>query len=137
MSWTTAIQSSDGKLQVSFPHIRWDSLRSTEGWAALQHHAVLHTTVTVYPPKTPYNRRPPHLRVNLLQGSYFTIVSTESSHVPQWYAGNIYAMERAIPKSISLPSDPSLTAPTKYDLFISGDYEVFQLFLSDSSSQTP
>jgi hypothetical protein len=43
---------------------------------------------------------------------------------PEWYAGNIYNMERATPRLVHLPTRPSTNSPTKYDIFVSGDYEV-------------
>jgi hypothetical protein len=108
--------------------IRWQNLRDTEGWAALQHHAVLRTTVTVIPPSGRHESKgqPPKLRVNLVQGSYFTLLpeQTDSAVVPQWHAGNIYNMERAIPRTVELPHPPSTESPTTYQLFVSGDYEV-------------
>ncbi|KAH9925275.1 uncharacterized protein B0H18DRAFT_1170833 [Fomitopsis serialis] len=123
VEWTTAHSKTDGTLDVSFPHIRWAALRATEGWAGLQHHSVLHTTITVTPPpnlSSDTSERPgepPRLLVNVAQGSFFTAV-------PQWYMGNIYAMERVLPQTVSLPSTPSFTGPTTYDLFVSGDYEI-------------
>lgn len=108
---------------------RWKSLRATEGWAALQHHALLRTTLTVYPPKDSANVLPaPSLLVNLVQGSYFTLLprgsDVASGSLVQWNAGNIYGMERALPKVVSLPKVPSQTEPTEYDVWVSGDYEV-------------
>ncbi|PCH38714.1 hypothetical protein WOLCODRAFT_97559 [Wolfiporia cocos MD-104 SS10] len=131
VGWTTARARDDGTLDVSFPEIRWSSLRATEGWAALQSHSVLHTTITIYPPPSQdgQSANPPKLLVDLLQGSFFTVLppknheSTEGV-VPTWYAGNIYAMDRAPPQVVPLPRDPSATEPTAYDLFVSGDYEI-------------
>ena len=104
-------------------------MRATEGWAALQHHSVLHTSITVHPPsKQPYSH--PHLLVDVQQGSFFTVRPSEKSghlsgsYVPRWHAGNIYALDASPPHSIPLPSPPSATEPTVYDLFVSGDYEV-------------
>lgn len=142
--WTT-LDSKDGKLEISFPHIRsvamgflrvnkhihvcrWKSLRATEGWAALQHHAILHSTLTVFPPSSAPLASPippPSILVQLKQASYFTVLPKKTKPQPKWYAGNIYAMERAPPRIVSLPSEPSLTEATEYDLFVSGDYEVW------------
>lgn len=36
-------------------------------------------------------------------------------------------MERALPRTVNLPSTPSFTVPTTYDIFVSGDYEVKNL----------
>lgn len=108
-------------------------LRSTEGWAALQHHAVLHATLTVSPP-APEDApaQLPHLLMNLVQGSFFTLrpSSGYETYIPAWYSGNIYDMERAPPQAVPL-TGLSLTEPTTYDLFISGDYEVSTINPSD------
>ena len=113
---------------------RWQSLRATEGWAALQHHNLLRTTLTVYPPSSLAHGQVssvPRLAVTLIQGSFFTIRSPlnstgtqGSAFVPEWHTGNIYAMARAPPNFVDLPSPPSLDAPTTYELVVSGDYEV-------------
>ncbi|KAG6832731.1 hypothetical protein H0H92_012303 [Tricholoma furcatifolium] len=106
----------------------WESLRATEGWAALQHHAVLRTTLTLYPPPSSLgNQSPPHLLVHLVQGSFFTILPADPGErrdfVPQWRAGNIYDMEQALPCAVDLPTPPNLRKPTVYEVFVSGDYE--------------
>ncbi|KAH9946364.1 uncharacterized protein BXZ73DRAFT_37690 [Epithele typhae] len=131
VGWTKAQSTEVGLLEVSFPHIRrrlsrWDSLRATEGWAALQHHSLLRTTLTVHPPSSAVSRTEPRLLVNLLQGSLFTIrpSSDYAGFVPEWHAGNIYMIHRAAPNTISLPVPPSLDSPTTYDFFLSGDYEI-------------
>ncbi|KAK1229074.1 hypothetical protein PQX77_007890 [Marasmius sp. AFHP31] len=73
-------------------------------------------------------KAPPHMLVQLIQGSYFTILPEQSTCAeavtPIWYAGNIYNMERALPRAVELPCSPSLDAPTTYQLYVSGDYEI-------------
>ncbi|KAH7927731.1 hypothetical protein BV22DRAFT_1110944 [Leucogyrophana mollusca] len=128
VSWGTARSDEHGNLKVSYPHVRWEQLRATEGWAAMQHHSVLRTSLTMYPPSASeagaYTRIP-RLRVELLQGSYFTIVPADTQgFIPQWYSGNIYAMERSQLQTVDLPIPPTASGATKYDLFISGDYEI-------------
>ncbi|KAF9792100.1 hypothetical protein BJ322DRAFT_1027120 [Thelephora terrestris] len=117
-----------GTLDVSYSDVRWSRIRKIEGWAGLQHHSVLHTVLTVFPPShLNHDGSPviPRLHVNLLQGSFFTILPKScGDHVPKWYSGNIYSMERSPPRMIDLPSIPSLTSPTTYDVFVSGDYEI-------------
>ncbi|KII88901.1 hypothetical protein PLICRDRAFT_175154 [Plicaturopsis crispa FD-325 SS-3] len=131
VSWSKAQSTSGGDLEVSFPEIRWNDLRATEGWAALQHHSVLRTTVAIHPPASNIitDSRAPHLRVQLTQGSFFAIVPKEEDRhgepvVPEWHAGNIYAIERAIPRSVNLPTPPSVSATTAYEIFVSGDFEI-------------
>ncbi|KAI0933809.1 hypothetical protein AcV5_005858 [Taiwanofungus camphoratus] len=131
VGWSTARSNAADTLEVSFPNIRWASLRATEGWAALQHHTVLRTKITLYPPSAPalLPNKGPCLLVDLLRGSFFTILPTQTDApvepvVPEWYAGNIYSMGRVPAQSVSLPVQPSDKAPTTYDLFVSGDYEI-------------
>jgi hypothetical protein len=112
------------------PH-SWSRIRQTEGWAGLQHHSVLHTVLTISPPADPDSNGssvPPRLHANLMQGSFFAIMPRSGGNrVPKWYSGNIYSMERSLPRIIDLPSTPSLASPTSYDVFVSGDYEVSAL----------
>ena len=116
--------------------IRWKDLRKTEGWAALQHHAIFRTTLTLIPQvdtNSQMTQSPPRLLVQLKQGSFFTLrpqTQAISSFVPEWYAGNIYDMERAQSRVVLLPGNPSILEPTSYDVFISADYEVFLRFIS-------
>jgi hypothetical protein len=143
--WTTSSIDEDGNLKISFPDVRydfrgridifmqtifcrWQALRATEGWAAIQYHSVLYTTFFIRPP--PHDVPPSKIRlsVHLKQGSFFAIFPaqdqrSECFHV-QWHTGDIYAMDHSLPKIIDLPLTPSASSPTKYDLFISGDYEV-------------
>ena len=76
------------------------------------------------------NDTPPRLLVNLEQGSFFTVVpegprkTQDDAVVPEWHAGNIYAMGRSPANVVSLPVAPSTTEPTTYIIFVSGDYEV-------------
>lgn len=70
----------------------------------------------------------PRLLVQLKQGSYFTILSIdETQRTPEWYLGNIYDMEQALPRVVNLPTSPDPKNPTEYEIFISGDYEVIRL----------
>ncbi|KAL1947537.1 hypothetical protein VTO73DRAFT_13261 [Trametes versicolor] len=129
VGWTKARSQDDGILKVSFPDVRWEPLRATEGWAALQHHSVLRSTVTVYPPSEAEElpEEPPQLLVNLLQGSFFAVVPVgelPNGLVPEWHAGNIYDMARSPVNVVALPVSPPRTAPTTYSIFVSGDYEI-------------
>ncbi|KAF9452861.1 hypothetical protein P691DRAFT_721023 [Macrolepiota fuliginosa MF-IS2] len=129
VQWSHTQPSDDNVLEVSFPEVRWENLRRTEGWAALQHHAILRGTITLEPPPTATSEVPPvRLLVHLKQGSYFTIlpadVTDRKDLIPEWYAGNIYDMERALPREVYLPTIPNSTISTNYDIFISGDYEI-------------
>ena len=107
---------------------RWNRIRRTEGWAGLQHHSVLHTILTIFPPTNSGRDGspvPPRLHANLIQGSFFTILPRSGGNrIPKWYSGNVYSIERSMPRIIDLPSTPSSEHPTSYDVFVSGDYEV-------------
>ncbi|KAJ8699615.1 hypothetical protein PTI98_002711 [Pleurotus ostreatus] len=138
VSWTTTTSNKAGEIKVAFPNIRWQSLRATEGWAALQHHAVLRGTLTVSS-TPPYGiRERPRLLVQLLQGSFFTIIPSDLTKsqgiTPRWYHGNIYAMERALPQAVDLPVPPEASKQTQYTIFISGDFEI-RLFGDPSASK--
>ncbi|TFK67890.1 hypothetical protein BDN72DRAFT_821909 [Pluteus cervinus] len=127
VSWTQMPSGDDGSLVFTFPTIRWEALRATEGWAALQHHALLHSTLTVHPPLPGYAlaTENPTLQVELVQASYFTIIPKDTPGVvPKWYTGNIYAIESGLPHRVPLPVLPSLQEATEYDIFISADYEI-------------
>ncbi|KAI0057117.1 hypothetical protein BV25DRAFT_1974045 [Artomyces pyxidatus] len=145
VSWSQFTSDASGRLKVSFPHIRWTSLRATEGWAALQHHSVLRTTLTVYPPEHSNENSTitPNLLVELKQGSFYTILPAEdtnaySKNAFEWYSGNIYATEGSPPHIVRFPVPPSTKRPTKYLLYVSGDYEI-RLFgdARSSGSETP
>jgi hypothetical protein len=115
--------------------LSWASLRATEGWAALQHHAVLRTTLTVLPPRSGLvdPEAPPtvpNILVELKGGSFFALVPADvewkkrRDFVPEWYSGNIYNVDCAPPHLVNLPTVPSAVSPTVYHLYVSGDYEV-------------
>ncbi|KAF8644122.1 hypothetical protein AX16_008651 [Volvariella volvacea WC 439] len=130
VGWARVRSESNGNLKVSFPNVRWQALRSTEGWAALQHHALLHSTFLVYPPDEYRGEAPPHLLVQLIQGSFFSVMPSQrrESIIPQWYTGNIYDLPDVLPRAVPLPGNFAVLRqglePVKYDIFISGDYEI-------------
>jgi hypothetical protein len=81
--------------------------------------------LTVHPPSTTKTPAPGVL-VDLVQGSYFALVPYDepSSAAPRWYSGNIYDLERSLPQSLALGSLTSLQRPTKFFLYVAGDYEI-------------
>jgi hypothetical protein len=127
VQWTTAHMDSVGRMIVRFPSIRWDHLRKTEGWAVLQHHALLHSTFTVHPPaiRRESTSQLPHLSVDLQKGSFFSIFPFNHSKdfVPEWHAGNVYEIAGLSEAIIYLP-ELSQTEPTCFHILVSGDYEV-------------
>ncbi|KAH6918772.1 hypothetical protein BKA70DRAFT_28649 [Coprinopsis sp. MPI-PUGE-AT-0042] len=123
VTWSKVKPNEKGELLISFPEVRWKYLRAFEGWAALQHHAVLCTTFKLTKEGDSESSSVPRLLVHLIQGSYFTILPAQSSGktvTPKWYAGDIYAMERAFPRVVELPE----SASGEYQLFVAGDYEI-------------
>ncbi|KAG1883042.1 hypothetical protein F4604DRAFT_1740396 [Suillus subluteus] len=130
VSWSKASSDEHGSLKVSHPNIRWEQLRATEGWAALQHHNVLRTYLTVYPPDSKQERTEadPRLRVECLQGAYFSILpgdeTTWTTHVSEWHMGNVYALERAPVQFVSLPTSPCRVKATRYQVVLCGPYEI-------------
>ena len=130
---TVPVQILYLKVDIRFYNnfIRWSALRATEGWAALQYHSVLRTSITLSPPLGLHVSSLPRLHVRLVQGSFFCVIPVNASKdiksgslVPKWYSGNIYDLEQAPPQIIDLPVPPSAIAATTYDIFVSGDYEV-------------
>jgi len=103
---------------------RWEALRKTEGWAALQHHNLLHTTLKVTPPQTLISGPMPWLSCSFKQTPFFTLVPENPgpSFTPQWHPGDIYAFNKNPQQLIPLPV-PFLQ-PTTFHLFVAGDYEV-------------
>ncbi|KAF9475666.1 hypothetical protein BDN70DRAFT_996247 [Pholiota conissans] len=127
VKWSKTTSTPEGDIEISFPKIRWESLRATEGWAALQHHAILRATLTAHPPAVASRDDIPNVLVELKQASYFMFRPQEydrSTFTPRWFAGNIYNLVHALPHVVPLPVPPSTTQPTKYDIFVSGDYEI-------------
>ncbi|EJD53324.1 hypothetical protein AURDEDRAFT_157897 [Auricularia subglabra TFB-10046 SS5] len=100
-------------------------LRATEGWAALQHHALLHTTLTISPPARPSRGTcPQSLLVNAVQTSFFALLP-RGAHTPtsHWHAGNMYASPHAPPQELPLPP-LDVHEETVFDVYLSGDYEI-------------
>lgn len=134
VTWSQGEMSAPGQFRISYPDIRWSSIRDTQGWAGLQHHSVLRATVTISPPDAQGladGTKPalPHsLAVAVQLGSFFTIIprsegiGSESAEVA-WYPGDIYALGGS-PHLIPLPSNPSQSSAIVYDIFISVDYEI-------------
>jgi hypothetical protein len=109
----------------------------------LQHHAVLHSCLTVTPPGE-YDGDPvsvPALIADVRSASYFSIIpdTPNVDHTPQWHAGNIYNFPNNPSQVIQLPTTPKAGHSTTYHLIVSGDYE-FRLFgdpMDVEGQQTP
>ncbi|KAH8829622.1 hypothetical protein DL96DRAFT_1792502 [Flagelloscypha sp. PMI_526] len=136
VKWSKASSSNSGELKVTFPEIRWQNLLDFEGWAALQHHAVLRSTFTIYPSSTT-TLLPTHIEVRLVEASYFAILPIEKAGgSPKWYAGDIYALPRVRPRRVPLPVLPSHNEPTTYEIWVSGDYEIRLFGRSSNPTQS-
>lgn len=68
----------------------------------------------------------------MIQGSFFAVLPSREhtelqadAFTPRWHIGNIYAMKASPSNVVQLPHPPSPDKPTTYDLFLSGDYEVY------------
>ncbi|KAG8710352.1 hypothetical protein FRC08_017273 [Ceratobasidium sp. 394] len=133
---------------VSFPDVRWESIRATEGWAGLQHHVLLHTTMRIDPSSLTGDlggATPTYLLLSAIQCSHVAVLDMSlSPTVPRWHTGNIYAYPDA--PAIRIPlifngsvtdhgripsSDGSLEGihiprdePKELDLLIGLDYEI-------------
>lgn len=143
VSWTRTTADSNGKILVSYPHVPWEQMRATEGWAGFQHVSVLRGWLTIYPPSTPQATDTrvasgvnvdPLLRTSLVQGALFTVLPPPASperktHIPEWHTGNVYAMARAPTQLVRLPVSPkrSEDGGTRYEVVICGAYEVWAL----------
>ena len=94
----------------------------------MQHHAVLHSYLTVTPPGE-YNGDPvsvPALIADVRSASYFSIIpdTPNVNHIPRWHAGNIYNLPNTPSQVIQLPTAPKSRNSTTYHLIVSGDYEI-------------
>jgi len=135
VSWSKTSSDEHGNLKISHPSVRWEQLRATEGWAALQHQNVLRTYITLYPPTSiqeGVQELDPRLRIGCMQGAYFVILPGDetawTTHVPEWHMGNVYAIERAPVQLVSLPTSPSRDRATKYQIVLGAPYEVISFF---------
>jgi hypothetical protein len=92
----------------------------------LQHHALLHSELTVFPPSQVEDEPSPALLVDIQHASFFTIIpdSIPTNYTPIWHSGNIYGLPNSPSHLIELPCLPSQSQPTKYHVFVSGDYEI-------------
>lgn len=134
VSWSKTSSDGHGNLKVFHPSMRWEQLRATEGWAALQHHNVLRTYFTLHPPDSNQEGTQeidPRLCIECLQGAYFTILPGDetawTTHQPEWHMGNVYALERAPVQFVSLPMSPCRDKATRYQVVLGAPYEVIRL----------
>lgn len=142
VSWSQSTRpSTPGVYEVSYPDIRWKELRGVFGWASLQHHSVLHTTLTITHSAEhgglQHISSIPVLSITLQQASYITLVPRISQLESQdihgqaetlglrWHEGDIYAQSPSQPILLPLCHD-LLRKPRilTYDVYLSVDYEI-------------
>ncbi|KAF8431773.1 hypothetical protein L210DRAFT_984925 [Boletus edulis BED1] len=138
-SWTHTTADPHGVIHVSHPSVPWDQIRATEGWAGLQHVNVLRGWLSVR--SSGGAPKPPLLRTELLQGAFFTILPPPESperktHVPEWYHGNIYSLERAPVQLVRLPVSHTSNEEARYEVIICAPYEI-RLFGDPSAYSSP
>ncbi|KAJ1303699.1 hypothetical protein OPQ81_008124 [Rhizoctonia solani] len=114
---------------IAFPEVRWGSIRATEGWSGLQHHALLHTKIRLTPPRT-HAHIPPvepiYLVLSASQCSYFAILGFKSElSTPQWYTCNIYDHANVPP--IRIPLKPYLDSHLRRQTFLEPTTEIMEL----------
>jgi len=130
-------------MDISYPEVRWSYMRATQGWAGLQHHSLVHSTLTISPPKEEGRliNRPHHLLIDVKQASWFCLRERGAESLGgrvSWHYGNIYQLAGPH-QTIRLPSNISISHLTVFDLWISADYEI-RLFgdpLSTGDGITP
>ncbi|PVG01691.1 hypothetical protein CPB86DRAFT_698784 [Serendipita vermifera] len=127
VGWTRR-KMSDGTLLVEFPEAPWKQLRATEGWAILQHHALLHTRLRISPPSSAHQevQVPTYIKANIRQASFFAIIpqNQSSDYTPKWHNGNIYDLSNSPDQIIELPHSPDTNEVTIYHLIVSADSEI-------------
>jgi hypothetical protein len=149
-STSSAYGQSPVHYSISFPEVRWESIRNTEGWAGLQHHALLHTTIRLSLPWPRDGFTGPqmaHLLLFASQCSYIAIFDSGygNSVIPRWHACDIYSFtdaptiripfnfgRRSVPGSSDRSIASELLGPIgdseawsiELDVLISLDYEI-------------
>ncbi|QRW22579.1 alpha/beta hydrolase family protein [Rhizoctonia solani] len=124
---------------IQFPGIRWDSIRHTEGWSGLQHHALLHTTIrlTSALSHNPLSlSRPTYLVLTASQCSYIAILNSRHGSLnPRWHACNIYDTDDMPPvrvplkayfdhEAVKISATDFAINGMELDVLISLDYEI-------------
>ncbi|WWC89334.1 uncharacterized protein L201_004255 [Kwoniella dendrophila CBS 6074] len=98
VGWQKFVTGKDGWLDISYPEIKWDQLRSDHGWASLQYQSILRNTITI-PQVSPEDQSKTAIQIDVIQGVEYAFIpsSSSSSSVKdiqspiEWYTGDIYA----------------------------------------------
>lgn len=122
----------DGNYAIQYPNVRWKQLRAIFGWAALQHHGLVHTVLTISPP--PGGSSEPilddsariQLHLSLKQASFVGFKPRHKSATgfqSVWYEGDIYD-QSPHGRIVSLPATSLVDDKLEFDVFLSVDYEI-------------
>nr|XP_018263092.1 uncharacterized protein I303_04583 [Kwoniella dejecticola CBS 10117]OBR85250.1 hypothetical protein I303_04583 [Kwoniella dejecticola CBS 10117] len=131
VGWRRFEVGEDGWLEVSYPEIRWDQLRSDHGWASLQYQSILRTTINI--PAVP-NQPRTSVRIDVTQGVEYAFVPypvpTDLTEPISWYNADIYAfsdtptgLRGTTNKTSNFARSLSLT-PGKYVILLKALYEI-------------
>ncbi|WWD17332.1 hypothetical protein CI109_101772 [Kwoniella shandongensis] len=145
VGWKKFETGSDGWLEVSYPDVRWDQLRSDHGWAALQFQSVLRTSITI---PMIENQSATPIRIDLVQGTEFALIPSKAKadepNTPTiWYQGDVYAFsdetaagKRNLQSGTSNFARSLLVEPGEYTLLIRAMYEI-RMFGDPGLGQSP
>ncbi|WVW83889.1 hypothetical protein I302_105911 [Kwoniella bestiolae CBS 10118] len=142
VGWKKFKEGDDGWIEISYPEINWDQLRSDHGWASLQYHSILRTTLTV--PQISDHQSTP-FKIDVTQGVEYAFVpislSSDSQAPIEWYAGDIYAFSETPTGQRDISSKTSNLArtislfPGEYMMMVRAIYEI-RMF-GDPGQSTP
>ncbi|WRT66336.1 uncharacterized protein IL334_003291 [Kwoniella shivajii] len=136
VGWKTFDLKDDGWLEVSYPEIRWDQLRSDHGWAALQYQTILRTSISI--PKMSRQKKQTSIRIDVVQGVEYALIpkSTPKNHKGpiEWYSGDVYGFAQTTigKKGVETESEKSTSnfarslslPPGEYTFLLRAIYEI-------------
>ncbi|OCF74661.1 hypothetical protein I204_05041 [Kwoniella mangroviensis CBS 8886] len=130
VGWKEFQTGNDGWLDISYPEINWDQLRSDHGWSSLQYQSILRTSVAI--PKVNDQSKTP-FTIDVTQGVEYAFIPadhTEHTGPVEWYSGDIYAFSETPTGQREITSKTSNFArslslkPGKYTLLVKAIYEI-------------
>lgn len=137
VEWSEAEEFEDGWVDIADPSIRsvtllklirdianslyydrWEALRSTGGWAILQHQIFYQRTLKITSSSI--------YSFDLTTAAEFSVyripTSSDDISTRQWYAGNMYTYPNAVPHYIELvEGDYEITVTYHHDIRIAGE----------------
>ncbi|KAK4687850.1 hypothetical protein P7C73_g2265, partial [Tremellales sp. Uapishka_1] len=128
VGWKTFNTNEDGCIEVSYPEINWEQLRSDHGFPGLQYQVVLRSTVSV-----PAGSAPTSISIDVIQGTEYAFIPI-GREVPlpvQWYNGDLYdfasssaGMQSTGKSSTSNFARSIALAAGDYVMLVRGMYEI-------------